>query len=121
MGIGSPRSHAPPGAVIAHATALPTADGELVDRALSGDQQAFTTLVRRYDDRLRGLAFKLLGDRHRMDDAMQEAYVRAYRSEAERRRRLDKWLHTYNHHRCHTALGGQPPITRVNNLPGHYI
>jgi transposase InsO family protein len=48
------------------------------------------------------------------------AYVRAYNSEAERRRRLDSWLHTYNHHRCHTALDGQPPITRVDNLPGHY-
>jgi transposase InsO family protein len=48
------------------------------------------------------------------------AYVRKYSSEAERRRRLDSWLHTYNHHRCHTALGGQPPITRVDNLPGHY-
>lgn len=48
------------------------------------------------------------------------AYVRAYSSEAERRRRLDSWLHTYNHHRCHTALAGQPPITRVDNLPGHY-
>ena len=47
------------------------------------------------------------------------AYVRAYRSEPERRRRLDKWLHLYNHHRGHTALGGQPPITRVDNLPGH--
>ncbi len=48
------------------------------------------------------------------------AYVRAYRSEAERRRRLDSWLHLYNHHRCHTALGGQPPVSRVDNLPGHY-
>ena len=48
------------------------------------------------------------------------AYVRPYRSEAHRRRALARWLHTYNHHRCHTALGGQPPITRVNNLPGHY-
>lgn len=48
------------------------------------------------------------------------AYVRTYRSENQRRRRLDTWLHLYNHHRCHTAIGGQPPITRVNNLPGHY-
>jgi transposase InsO family protein len=48
------------------------------------------------------------------------AYVRAYSSEAQRRRRLDSWLHLYNHHRCHTALGGQPPITRVDNLTGHY-
>ena len=48
------------------------------------------------------------------------AYVRAYGSEAQRRRRLDSWLHLYNYHRCHTALGGQPPISRVDNLPGHY-
>jgi transposase InsO family protein len=48
------------------------------------------------------------------------AYARHYSSEAARRRRLDKWLHTYNHHRSHTALGGHPPVTRVNNLPGHY-
>ena len=48
------------------------------------------------------------------------AYVRAYRSEAQRRRALDSWLHIYNHHRCHTALSGQPPITRVNNLAVSY-
>jgi transposase InsO family protein len=48
------------------------------------------------------------------------AFVRAYRSESQRRRQLDKWLHTYNHHRCHTAIGGQPPITRVNNHPDQY-
>jgi hypothetical protein len=28
---------------------------------------------------------------------------------------LDDWLHLYNHHRAHTALGGLPPISRVNN------
>lgn len=48
------------------------------------------------------------------------AYVRTYTSEAARRRRLDSWLHTYNHHRCHTALGRRPPVSRVDNLPGHY-
>jgi transposase InsO family protein len=48
------------------------------------------------------------------------AYARTYRSETARQARLAHWLHTYNHHRCHTALKGQPPITRVNNLPGHY-
>jgi transposase InsO family protein len=48
------------------------------------------------------------------------AYVRAYASTAERTNALDTWLHTYNHHRRHTALDGQPPIQRVNNLVGHY-
>ena len=48
------------------------------------------------------------------------AYVRAYRSEAERCRRFDRWLHDYNHHRGHTALGGLTPIQAVNNQPGHH-
>ncbi|MEU9226256.1 IS481 family transposase, partial [Streptomyces massasporeus] len=30
------------------------------------------------------------------------------------------FLHHYNHHRCHTALGGHPPISRVNNASGQY-
>ncbi|WP_106403729.1 helix-turn-helix domain-containing protein [Actinocorallia populi] len=30
------------------------------------------------------------------------------------------FLHTYNHHRCHTALGGAAPITRVNNPASQY-
>ena len=48
------------------------------------------------------------------------AYVRPYRSEAERMRALDRWMHLYNHHRCHTSLGGLPPISRLNNVAGHY-
>ncbi|MEU0465098.1 IS481 family transposase [Amycolatopsis sp. NPDC006131] len=38
----------------------------------------------------------------------------------ERTAALPDFLHHYNHHRAHTALNGQPPITRVNNLTGHY-
>ncbi|WP_329192147.1 MULTISPECIES: IS481 family transposase [unclassified Streptomyces] len=48
------------------------------------------------------------------------AYQRPYRSNDERTAALADFLHTYNHHRCHTALGGHPPITRVNNPAGQY-
>lgn len=48
------------------------------------------------------------------------AYVRPYASNLERLGLLTAWLHTYNHHRSHTALGGRSPIERVNNLPGNY-
>ncbi|MGE2729870.1 IS481 family transposase, partial [Mycolicibacterium vaccae] len=34
---------------------------------------------------------------------------------------LPTWLHSYNYHRAHSALGGQPPVTRLTNLPGHHI
>jgi transposase InsO family protein len=46
------------------------------------------------------------------------AYAVAYRSETDRRTALDPWLHTYNHHRGHTALKGRPPASRVTNLAG---
>jgi transposase InsO family protein len=46
------------------------------------------------------------------------AYARAYTSERARRAALPRWLHMYNHHRSHTALGGHPPASRVPNLTG---
>jgi transposase InsO family protein len=49
------------------------------------------------------------------------AYARLYTSDAERCAEYPRWLHTYNHHRGHTALGGQPPASRVPNLSGQYI
>jgi transposase InsO family protein len=46
------------------------------------------------------------------------AYARLWTSDARRARTLDRWLHRYNHHRHHTAIGG-PPASRVTNLAGH--
>ena len=47
------------------------------------------------------------------------AYARHYTSDAERRAALPGWLHFYNHHRIHSAIGGTP-VSRLNNLPGHH-
>jgi transposase InsO family protein len=46
------------------------------------------------------------------------AYARTYASDADRCAELPHWIHTYNHHRGHTALGGKPPASRVTNLSG---
>ncbi|WP_371515866.1 IS481 family transposase [Kitasatospora sp. NBC_01300] len=46
------------------------------------------------------------------------AYARPYRTEQERRDAYPDWLHTYNHHRGHTALAGKPPASRIPNLTG---
>lgn len=49
------------------------------------------------------------------------AFSRHYNSESARRAALPAWLHFYNHHRPHTAIGKLPPISRIsNNLAGHY-
>jgi RNA polymerase sigma-70 factor (ECF subfamily) len=55
-------------------------DGATFARARRGDERAFADLVRHYDEGLRALAFRIVGDRDRMDDAMQDAYVRAFRA-----------------------------------------
>jgi transposase InsO family protein len=48
------------------------------------------------------------------------AYGAIYASSTERTAALDGWLWHYNHRRRHSALGHQPPITRLNNLLGTY-
>jgi transposase InsO family protein len=48
------------------------------------------------------------------------AYARFYNTDQQRRAALPGWLHHYNHHRPHSAIGGKPPITRLTNLPGHH-
>lgn len=48
------------------------------------------------------------------------AYAQLYRSDGQRCAAFTSWLHTYNHHRGHTALAGHPPASRVPNLSGQY-
>jgi transposase InsO family protein len=48
------------------------------------------------------------------------AYGAIYATSTDRTKALDGWLYHYNHHRRHSALGHQPPITRLNNLLGTY-
>jgi RNA polymerase sigma-70 factor (ECF subfamily) len=74
----------------------------VLDRARRGDHDAFDALVRLYDRRLRGLAFRLLGDPDRMDDAMQEAYVRAFRALPRFRgdARVGTWLFRITYNAC---------------------
>ena len=48
------------------------------------------------------------------------AYAAIYASSTERTQALDGWVWHYNHHRPHSAIGREPPITRLNNLLGSY-
>jgi transposase InsO family protein len=48
------------------------------------------------------------------------AYARLYPSTEQRNTALPGWLHFYNHHRAHSAIGGRPPVSRLTNLPRHH-
>jgi RNA polymerase sigma-70 factor (ECF subfamily) len=84
-------------------------------RARSLDTNAFVELIERHDLSHRRLAFRLLGDRDRMDDVLQEAYARAFRALSRFRgdSSLETWLYriVYNacvddlrRHRAHETL-----------------
>jgi transposase InsO family protein len=49
------------------------------------------------------------------------AFQRFYSSEPARRKALPAWIHQYNHHRHHTAIGRSTPISRLTNLTDQYI
>jgi transposase InsO family protein len=48
------------------------------------------------------------------------AFKKYYSSESARRAALPKWLHKYNHHRPHTAIGRSAPMSRLTNLSDQY-
>lgn len=74
----------------------------IVVAARRGDHQAFAAIVEHYDDRLRALAFHVLGDSQALDDALQEAYVKAYRGLRAFRgsASLGTWLHRLTYTTC---------------------
>src|SRR5690606_37750578 len=79
------------------------------------DLGATATLTRRYRPQTNGKA-----ERFNRTLLHEWAYAQPFTSNQHRTDALPAWPHTYNHHRSHTSLGGQPPISRVNNAAGHY-
>jgi Integrase core domain/leucine-zipper of insertion element IS481 len=48
------------------------------------------------------------------------AFKKFYNSESARLAALPAWVHQYNHHRPHSAIGKRSPITRLDNLTRHH-
>jgi RNA polymerase sigma-70 factor, ECF subfamily len=70
-------------------------DRELLTRHVAGDREAFSELVQRHRDRMWAVALRTLGDPEEAADAVQDAFLSAYRG-AERFRgdaAVTTWLH----------------------------
>lgn len=69
-------------------------DQETVNRVLAGDLQQFELLMRRYNQRLYSVARAILGNDADAEDAVQQAYVNAYRQlrQFEGRAEFSTWL-----------------------------
>jgi RNA polymerase sigma-70 factor (ECF subfamily) len=84
------------------ADTVPDVETAVLDRARRGDPEAFAIVVRHYDPALRALAYRLLDSRDRMEDALQEAYVKAFRALPRFRgqSQLGTWLHRIVFNAC---------------------
>jgi RNA polymerase sigma-70 factor, ECF subfamily len=81
-----------------------TADAALVTATLAGDLNAYGVLVRRYQDTYFRFATRMLGDREDADDALQSAFVRAFRGLRDCRDpgRFGAWLYQIVINECRT-------------------
>ena len=81
-----------------------TSDEQMVERALSGDPEAFGQIVQRWERRIFALAFGMLGREEDARDATQETFLaafrnlRGFRGEA----RVSSWLHRIAVNQCIT-------------------
>lgn len=82
-----------------------TDDAGIVRRVLSGDTRAYAVLVARYRDRLGRYALHMLGNVEDAEEALQDAFVRGYRSlhRCNGPERFGAWLYGILVNRCRTA------------------
>jgi RNA polymerase sigma-70 factor, ECF subfamily len=82
---------------------------ELVERARRGDQDAFASLVAASVDRCYALAYRILRDPHRAQDAVQQALLGAWRDLPTLREpeRFDAWLHRLVVNACYVEARGE--------------
>lgn len=83
--------------------------------AKRGDATAFAEIIRHHDRELRLLAFRLLGDQSQMEDALQDAAIKAYQAfpAFEGRAAVGTWLHRIVYTTCLDHLRRRPaPLRR---------
>ncbi|MEV7010204.1 RNA polymerase sigma factor SigM [Streptosporangium sp. NPDC051022] len=70
-------------------------DAELLTRHIAGDPRAFSEIVKRHRDRMWAVALRTLGDPDEAADAVQDAFVSAYRKAESFRGEaaVTTWLH----------------------------
>ena len=82
---------------------------KLVGRCLSGDQGAMLALVERFQGRVFGLCYRMLGQRQDAEDAAQETFVRVLKNlhRWDSGRDFEPWLLAIAGNRCRTALAAR--------------
>jgi RNA polymerase sigma-70 factor (ECF subfamily) len=98
------------------------ADNELVRRHLAGDRHAFSELVRRHEQRVYNVAYRMLGRPEEAADASQDVFVTCLRKLGGFRgtAAFTTWLHRVTLNVCYDALrkrGREEPVEELPEAP----
>ena len=81
-------------------------DRAIIEQVLGGDVEAFARLVDRHYDRCARIAVRILGNREDAEEALQDAFLRAFRAleDYQDRERFSAWLTRILVNQCRTTL-----------------
>ena len=81
-------------------------DVQLIYKVLSGDDEAFTVLVRKHQKSVHALAWRRVGDFHFAEEITQDAFLRAYKHLPKLKdpKQFSGWLYVITNQLCNTYL-----------------
>lgn len=84
------------------ASSKATTDEELVTAATKGDNRAFTTLVKRYEDTVYRFSFKVCRDKDKAEETLQDTFINVYRKldTFDRKSKFSTWLYSIVTNNC---------------------
>ena len=94
---------------------MESSDGTFVRRVLDGDVEQYRFLVERYREQFGRYALALVGDRDAAQDAMQEAFIRAFDALATCRNpdRFGAWFFRILANQCRNAMARRRDVVAL--------
>ena len=95
-------------------------DVQLIHRVLSGDDEAFTTLVRKHQKSVHALAWRRIGDFHFAEEIVQDTFLRVYKGLPKLKdpRQFSGWLYVITNRLCNSWLKKNKSIIEsVEDVP----
>lgn len=96
-------------------------DGELLARAAGGDHEAFSEVMRLHEDRIFSVCLRIMGDRERALDALQDTFLTVFRKSGQFQGRsaVGTWIYRIAVNTCYDQLRRQKRRPS-EPMPEHY-
>jgi RNA polymerase sigma-70 factor, ECF subfamily len=97
-------------------------DFEIIEKILKGDKHSFVVLVERYKDKSMTLAMRILHNREDAEEALQDAFIRVFKSldNFERKSSFSTWFYRILINVCNSALQKRKNFYNIHVVDENY-